>query len=251
MKVHFLQHMSFEGPGRLLNFFEPRHDVSICHVYGNDPLPAVDDFDWLIIMGGSMGVHDEKLFPWMRAEKKLIHAAIAAEKRVLGICLGAQLIADVLGATVSRNRHREIGWFPVFRSPELEKTALASVFAPAFEVFQWHGDTFSIPKGASAIGSSAACDNQGFIIDERIVALQFHLEATPAIISGLIRHMGADIDGSRFVQDIPRIRGTQIQFERLHEQLGALLRTLSGYPAVSDCSTCSATRSESSSDRSN
>src|SRR5579872_4106629 len=119
MRYHSLQHVSFETPGLLGDFIRARGDsLSATALYHGHALPVTDDFDVLIIMGGPMSIHDEEDYPWLRAEKELIAAAIREEKKVLGICLGAQLIAAVSGARVYRNPVKEIGFWPVrWRDP--------------------------------------------------------------------------------------------------------------------------------------
>jgi len=230
MRVVFLQHVAFEGPARLMNFFEPRHDVKICHVYLGDPLPQLADFDWLVAMGGPMGACDDNQFAWMKPEKELIARAIEDGKRVLGICLGAQLMAAALGATVTKNPHLEIGWFPVERCPDLAQTPLGGIIPEVFEAFHWHGDTFSIPAGAIRIGGSDACTNQGFFLNDRVAALQFHLESTSDSVDLLLRNCADELDvapaSSGYVQNAAQIRGTRNQFERIHELQDRLLRYL-------------------------
>jgi GMP synthase-like glutamine amidotransferase len=138
-----------------------------------------------------MNISEEERYPWLAAEKRLLVDAIAAGERVLGICLGAQLLADVLGGSVTRNPEVEIGWFPV------EPTAEAGVL-PGFEhlpshftALHWHGDTFSIPAGAVRLAGSAACANQGFAWgDGRVIGLQFHLEETPESLALLVENAG-------------------------------------------------------------
>lgn len=105
------------------------------------------DFDWLIIMRGSMNIYEEEKYPWLAVEKKFIARTIESGKIVLGICLGSQLIADVLGGRVSRNKYRELGWFPVTLTKEAKDSPVFSALPARFNVFQWHGDTFKIPQG--------------------------------------------------------------------------------------------------------
>lgn len=188
MRIHYLQHASFEGMSCLQNWFLQRHHViSGTHLYRGDRLPAIDAFDWLVILGGPMGVHDTDQFPWLLAEKQLIRDAIDANKIVLGICLGGQLVADVLGARVRKNTCKEIGWFPITRCEEVESSVLKGIFPRQVNMFHWHGDTFDIPAGATPLASSAACANQGYVIGDRIVGLQCHPETTPQFIEYLAR----------------------------------------------------------------
>lgn len=227
MKIHHLQHVSFEGPGTMESYFLHRgHQLSSTHLYIGQPLPSIDEFDWLIVMGGPMGVYDEIEFPWMNEEKSLIQKSIESGKVILGICLGAQLIADILGAKVFKNEYREIGWFPIERKIDSNNSIMADVFPKTLDVFHWHGDTFDIPRGAHLLASSEACMNQGFIIEDRIVGLQFHLETTPTSAALLIENCRNELDRSKFVQDENEILAKDKKFLRINERMRLVLEKL-------------------------
>ena len=180
MLIHYLQHESFEGLGNMESYFlKKNYHLSSTHLYINQKLPSVDEFDWLIIMGGPMSIHDEKNYPWLIEEKLFIQKAIEAGKKVLGICLGSQLIANVLGAKVEKNPIVEIGWFTVELTNEAEQTTFGKVLPRTQMVFHWHNENFQIPEGGTKLFKSEACHNQGYIIDNTIFAFQFHPEATP------------------------------------------------------------------------
>lgn len=201
MRVHHLQHVPFEGLSSIESVLKEKgHQLSSTHLYDGQPLPPVNDIDWLIVMGGPMGIYDENIYPWLKEEKQFIKKAINSGKIVLGICLGAQLIASALGAKVYKNKYREIGWFNIRRSPDTINTILSTAMPESTEVFHWHGDTFDIPEGASILAESEACKNQGFIIDDRVVALQFHLETTVESAKALIENCSGELDGSVYVQ---------------------------------------------------
>lgn len=227
LKIHHLQHVPFEGLGSMGSFFLKKGcQLSSTHFYLGHSLPAIDEIDWLIVMGGPMGVHDDMQFPWLKAEKVFIRQAIDSGKIVLGICLGAQLIADVLGAEVFQNQCREIGWFPVERKLDAADSKLAGVLPDRFEVFHWHGDSIEIPQGARLLASSEACRNQGFVVDGRIVGLQFHLETTPASAAALIQNCGAELDGSQFVQTEAEILSDETRFLKINSLMDGLLAEL-------------------------
>jgi GMP synthase-like glutamine amidotransferase len=182
-RVQVLQHIAFEDPGAITPWLLERgHRISTTYLYRGDLPPSTSDVDWLIIMGGPMGVHDEAELPWLGAEKAFIRACIDSGKTVLGICLGAQLIADVMGADVRRNAEAEIGWFPV---SAVGSHPLAKLFTDSPTVFHWHGDTFAIPDGAEHLCRSAACENQAFLLGENVLGLQFHLETTREGVAAL------------------------------------------------------------------
>jgi len=227
MRIHHLQHVPFEGLGTIQHYFLNRgHQLSSTHFYLGHELPAMAEFDWLIVMGGPMGVHDEIEFPWLTAEKAFIRNSIESGKVVLGICLGAQLMADALDAEVFKNEHREIGWFPVERKLDATESKLAGVLPDRFEVFHWHGDTFEMPPGARLLASSEACRNQGFVVDSRIVGLQFHLETTSASAAALIQNCGAELDGSKFVQTETEILCDETRFLKINGLMDGLLEEL-------------------------
>ena len=161
-------------------------DVTSTHLYRGESLPEVASFDWLVIMGGPMNIYEYRTYPWLREEKQLIAQAIESGKTVIGICLGAQLIADVLGAKIYQNQEMEIGWFPV-RFLESRKAARGfEAFPPELTVLHWHGDTFDLPQGATRIAESDACRNQGFIYGDKVVGLQFHIEVAEKDVAEFI-----------------------------------------------------------------
>ena len=227
MKVHYLQHVPFEGLGSMEDYFHShQYTVTSTRLYANETPPQQKEFDCLVVMGGPMGIHDETEYPWLKDEKAFIKASIDANKPVLGICLGAQLIADVMGAQISRNPHREIGWFPISLTEAFTQSPLNAFLPEGSVVFHWHGDTFAIPEGAIAIASSEACRNQGFIYQNRVVALQFHLETTEASASALIEHCGHELDDSTYVQNAKEMLAAPQRFENINVMMNALLDQL-------------------------
>lgn len=234
MRIHYLQHVPFEGLGSMAPYFADRgYQVTATCLYREEPLPRLDAFNWLIIMGGPMGVYDERRHSWLKREKAFIQLAVAAGKTVLGICLGAQLIADALGAKVYQNRCREIGWFPVKLSDHVEHTVLKGVFPHDFEAFHWHGDTFDIPDAGHLLASSQACPNQGFIVGDRVIGLQFHLESTPDSVRSLVENCGHELDGSPFVQSEADMLAEPSRFFDINSIMNGLLDKLAGLTHVS------------------
>ncbi len=187
------------------------------------PLPAHDDFDLLVVMGGPMSVHDEREYPWLKLEKQFIEHALRAGKRILGICLGAQLLADVLGARVYRAKEKEIGWFPVRKRPEAIVSPWASGLPDSFLAFHWHGETFDLPAGAVHLAETDVCSNQAFEIDGRVLALQFHLEVTPDSVRQLARHCAGDLDRAPHVQLGSELLGSGAKFHEAETRLFGLL----------------------------
>ncbi len=232
LRAHWLQHVPFEGLGSIEEWLSrKRARVSVTRFFERPVLPGLDDLDQLIIMGGPMSVNEESEFPWLKEEKEFVAKAISAGKAVLGMCLGAQLIASALGARVRRNQFAEIGWFPVERvDGGAETGGLASGLAGALpngqEVFHWHGETFDLPPGARHVARSEACANQAFTIGDRVLALQFHLETTPASARGLVENCRGDLAPARFVQAESLILGRPEQFRGINTVMAAVLDRL-------------------------
>jgi GMP synthase-like glutamine amidotransferase len=229
-----LQHVPFEGIGSIQEWMNARDiTVTTSRLFDGAPLPRTIDFDWLIVMGGPMSVNDEHLYSWLRPEKRLISEAIQAGKTVLGICLGAQLIASAVGALVYPNAQKEIGWFPVRRSPGAV-TELANLFADNPEVFHWHGDTFDLPRGAVRFLESDACANQAFTLGSHAIGLQFHLETTPRGAAALIENSRAEIVPGPTIQTEAEMMARPDRFARVNKLMGSVLDKLAGVALQED-----------------
>ncbi len=198
MKIHSLEHAPSEGPGRIAAWAAERgHTLSRTALYDGEMPPALDAFDLLVLMGGPMSVHEHRTHPWLPMEKIFLKTVIAARKPVLGICLGAQLLADVLGGKVFQNPVKEIGWFPVRM---LDRSAPFAAFPERLTVMHWHGDTFTIPEGARRVAESDACANQAFVLGDRVVGLQFHIELEKVGIEDLAAASLDEADAAPFIQ---------------------------------------------------
>ena len=207
IRLHYIQHVPFEGIGYIETYAAQQgFEVSGTHVYQNERFPEIGEFDWLVIMGGPMSVYEDHIHPWISGEKKFISQAVFNNKTVIGICLGAQLIASALGARVYPNSRKEIGWFPVSLTPEA-KTGEAFGGAPqTFMALHWHGDTFDIPSGAVHCCRSETCANQAFVYKRRVVGLQFHCEVTEKSLGALIENCRGELRESPTVQGESALR---------------------------------------------
>lgn len=224
MKIQVFQHVPFEGPGTIAPFLEAsgQHHIDIVHLYRGE-LPSKDDSDLLVVMGGPMGVYDESEYSWLVEEKHAIGRHLDAGGKALGICLGAQLIASVMGAEVRSMGYREIGWYQVDTEPQWQDGWSQGLFPEHFEPLHWHGDTFDIPTGATRIGSSAACENQGFVVGDQIVALQFHLEFDARSVRRLAKAVPAELDGSAHVQTESQMLADEQRFKDANSLMQKLL----------------------------
>ena len=184
MRVLVLRHVPHEHLGTLARSLE---ENNINHQYINLYEKGAQDifiegYDGLIILGGPMNVYEVDKYPFLQREDRAIKEALHKRMPILGICLGAQLIAKALAAKVMKNEEKEIGWYPLKISKEAASDNLFSSFNPEETVFQWHGDTFEIPDGAVHLAESPFCTNQAFRYKSNVYGLQFHLEVTPQMI---------------------------------------------------------------------
>lgn len=227
MNVHWLQHVPFEGLGCIESWLNDRgHTVTTTRLHENDLLPNLRTIDWLIVMGGPMGVDDEAEHPWLAEETEYVQDAIRREKTILGICLGAQLISKALGARVFRNPYREIGWFPITVTESGKTTPLLAGFTGTLMALHWHSDTFHIPDGALHTVESSACRNQSFVYGDRVLALQFHLDLTRAGLERLINNCGDELDDSRYVQRPEQLLAPVRRFDALNAKMIRILENM-------------------------
>lgn len=199
-RAHYLQHVPFEGLGSIeLWLREAGFEITGTKLFESVEFPAPGDIDLLVAMGGPMSVNDEAALPWLVAEKAFVRRCVRHATPVLGVCLGAQLIASALGARVYPNREKEIGWFPI-RAVTGAGGPAAFRFPPRIDVFHWHGETFDLPDGAVRLAGSEGCENQAFQIGPTVIGLQFHLETTPESAAALAAHCRDELVPGRFIQ---------------------------------------------------
>jgi GMP synthase-like glutamine amidotransferase len=198
MMVRVFQHVPFEDVGSMAGWSDGKKaQVDYTRFHADPTLPDEKNMDLLVIMGGPMSVNDEGEFPWLRAEKEFVREAVTRGVAVLGVCLGAQLIASALGAKVYSSREKEIGWFPVESVPVSSETFS---FPRDFTPLHWHGETFDLPPGAIRLAKSTACANQAFQIGRRTMGLQFHLEATPKTAKTMVANCRDELTPGTYIQ---------------------------------------------------
>lgn len=219
--------MPFEGPGSIGPWLAARGvDVGVTAFFQAQEPPRGTEIDFLVVMGGPMSVHDEQVYPWLVDEKRVIGGMIARGKPVLGVCLGAQMIANVLDAKVYSNPHKEIGWFPI-HSTAAEHPARAFRFPDQCLVFHWHGETFDLPQRAVRLAESAVCENQAFQYGANVIGLQFHLETTADTARELVTHCRRELVPAPYVQSEAELLAAPAeQYARINGLMSRVLEYL-------------------------
>lgn len=199
MKIDVIQHVAFEGLAAIQEWCDNKGvDVRNYRLDQSQLLPNAEDIEFLIILGGPMSANDT--YHWLEQERELIRQVMLLKKPILGICLGAQQIAKVLGAAIFQGADKEVGWHPI------QSTSTMFDFIPRdMTVFHWHGEQFELPQGATKLFQSEACPQQGFVYDHRIIGLQFHFESTKESIETLLANDSDYIDEGRYVQTASEI----------------------------------------------
>jgi GMP synthase-like glutamine amidotransferase len=199
MRAHYLQHVPFEGLGSIENWLhDAGYEITSTKLYESEEFPKIESIDLLIIMGGPMSVNDGQDYSWLMGEKAFIKRVVESDKPVLGICLGAQLIANSLGAEVFQNEVKEIGWFPIQATSTENNSTFR--FPVRTDVFHWHGETFNLPPGAIRIAENQVCINQAFQLGKNVIGLQFHLETTPSSARAIVENCRDELVDGDFIQ---------------------------------------------------
>jgi GMP synthase-like glutamine amidotransferase len=233
VKIHYLQHVPFEGLASIESWaINQNHSLSATKFYSNETLPSVEDIDWLIVMGGPMNIYEDDKYPWLTEEKRFIEQAIKQDKTVVGICLGSQLIADVLGAKVYQGQHKEIGWFPIKMTDEAENSVVFNSLPQKLTVFHWHGDTFDLPECATRLAYSEGCQNQAFVCNEKILGLQFHLESTKDSVQQIIKNCTDELVEGKYIQKTEEMLLRNGNFDMINNAMSRILNNLSSRSAT-------------------
>ncbi len=224
MRAHILQHVLFEDAGSMASWLKKAGaGITYTRFFEDAHLPDLSGLSLIIIMGGPMSVNDESTFNWLKKEKEFIRGAVNSGISVLGVCLGAQLIANALGSRVYPNPQKEIGWFPV---TAVSDRADAFTLPDNFTAFHWHGETFDLPAGAVRLAKSQACENQAFQIGRNVIGLQFHLEATPESVEAILDNCGDELVPGAYIQAASELRNAGNAYARINGIMDDLLSYL-------------------------
>jgi GMP synthase (glutamine-hydrolysing) len=233
MNVLIITHVDIEGPGSIEDCLrQEKIPFRILNLNAGLHFPKLDDLTHIVFLGGPMNVYQEDLYPFLRGEDLFIKEAIQRGKQTLGICLGAQLIAKALGAKVSRAPFKEIGWYEVSLTEEGARDPIFSTLPNTFPVFQWHGDTFEIPKGGKLLATSTGIPNQVFRYGENVYGLQFHLEVTREMIREWMKEYDKEFEPRQSAPSSKSeiLAAMERDFERFKDTGTHFLRSFFGQP---------------------
>ncbi len=225
MRIHAVIHAAFEKLGAIENWIlKHHHRLSITNTYLGETLPDVSSFDMLIIMGGPQSPSKLDKYPYLRDEIKLASAVIAANKAMLGICLGAQIIGEALGAKTEQSPHKEIGVYPVELMQAAQDDPLFQQFPDTFDVMHWHNDMPGLSADSRLLAKSAGCPRQAFAYGDRVYGLQFHMEMNEELIRGMILHCESDLTTSQYVQSAQTLLALDLDAinQKMHQVLDYL-----------------------------
>lgn len=226
MRAHYFQHVPFEGLGSIGSWLRTAgYEITKTQFFESAVFPDINEIDLLVVMGGPMSVNDENVFPWLVLEKQFIRDIIKNGKPVLGICLGAQLVASAMGAIVYENTVKEIGWFPIQGVSTIGSSNFR--FPSSVEVFHWHGETFDLPTGATLLAKSEGCENQAFQLGRSVIGLQFHLETTPESAREIVSNCRDELVPSQYVQTQEEILSAKAErYESINQIMSDVLSFL-------------------------
>lgn len=210
MKILAVTHAAFESLGVIEDWIKQKeHHLKTISPYQGDPTPQyTNDFDFLIIMGGPQSPLKLDKYPYIKDEIELCKLAIQNNKLVLGICLGAQIIGEALGATTAQSPNKEIGEFPVFVTEAGKSDPFFKHLYPSFSANHWHNDMPGLTDDMELLAKSEGCPNQAFKYKEKVYGFQFHLEPTLKDIEGFIQHAHGDLKAGKYVRSINELRAT-------------------------------------------
>lgn len=212
MRIHYILHAAFEKLGAIESWVNNnKYQASGTHTYRNEQLPTLSEFDMLIIMGGPQCVLELDKYPYLREEITLIQQAIHSKKAVLGICLGAQLISEALGAKAEQSPKKEIGVYPVVTTQAAKTDPLFKQFPEQFDVMHWHNDMPGLAPGSVLLASSAGCPRQAFRYNDRVYGFQFHMELTPELVKKMTEHCAHELQPEQYVQTTAELMQHDLQ----------------------------------------
>ncbi len=226
MRLHLFEHDPTGYSNTNITIWAERkgHQITQTYVCNNETMPSADDFDWLMVMGGSPSIWEEKLNPWLSQEKDFIAETLDNRKVIFGVCFGAQLLAEALGGKGFPNDQKEIGWYEVTLTPEGQNSFLIKNIPKRFMTFHWHSDHFSLPPGCTRLACNSPTANQAFISEKYPIAgVQFHPEYTREMVRYFAHEEGDKWKKDHFVAGKEAVLAQTEQIPDTYWLMNALL----------------------------
>ncbi len=232
MRIHYLIHAPFEKLGVIEDWARKHnHSMTSTHTYKGESLPKLLDFDLLIIMGGPQSALELDSHLYLKEEIALAKRAIHEKKAIIGICLGAQILGEALGAKALKSPHKEIGLYPITVTTEGEKDPIFGAFSKQFDVMHWHSDMPGIPQDAVLLAKSEGCPHQAFRFGDRIYGFQFHLELTHELIAGMIENCPDDLKPGKYIRSTEELLNADFASinKKMYQALDHIASQVSSY----------------------
>lgn len=211
MRIQTIIHAPFEKPGEIETWAAKRRlSLSYINTYAGDKLPNPEEVDLLILMGGPQSATDLDAYPYLKQETIFTRKIIDLNKPVLGICLGAQIIGECLGAKAERSEYKEIGLYPIHLTTKGLEDPVFRNFPESFDVMHWHGDMPGLTQDSVLLATSDGCSRQAIRYKDRVYGLQFHLEMTPALVKGMIEHCPDDLQAGDYIRSREELLGSEV-----------------------------------------
>jgi GMP synthase-like glutamine amidotransferase len=223
MIIQVFQHVPFEHPGTIVDWAkEHQHQINYTLFYEKHTIPKIDNFDLLIVMGGPMSVNETGKHKWLSKEIEFIQTCIKQKKKIIGICLGSQLLAKALGAEVYKNNLQEIGFFPLLKTFSGYRNKLSQALPDTWQMFHWHGETFDLPENCQSLYQTKACLHQMFI-KENMIGMQFHPEINAALLKAMVENGEQELNERIYIQSKSTLANHNFDFKKQKEILFQLL----------------------------
>lgn len=227
MKMLIVTHASFEKPGSILLWaLKNNYIVHEVKPYQGEIIPDISSYDFVVVMGGPQSPLKINEAPYLKDEIVLIKEAIKQKKRMIGICLGAQLIGEALGARTESSPHREIGYYPINMLDAAQIDPIFKLFPKTFNVMHWHNDMPGIASGAELLAESEGCPRQVYRYGDRVYGFQCHLELNQEIVKAMIENCPDDLKPGQYV--MPRNQLIDVNYAEINARLDAVLDYLAG-----------------------
>jgi GMP synthase-like glutamine amidotransferase len=228
MIIQIFQHVAYEHPGTIVDWAEAnQHQINYTLLYEKHTLPKMDSFDLLIILGGPMSANDTEKHKWLDKEITFIQTCIQKKKKIIGICLGSQLLAKALGAEVCKNNLQEIGFFPLVKTLGGFKNKLTQTLPDNWPAFHWHGETFDLPEKAQNLFNSKACQIQMFT-HGNCIGMQFHPEVNLALLKAMVENGAKELNERLYIQNKATLLNSTFDFKKQKEIFFQLLQNFIG-----------------------